>query len=64
MPIDSVGSSNGWDLNDLSSTTQPFMRVLDAFDFEDVALQAVRAGGVTTSLVLPGSSNVMGLLFF
>ena len=60
MPIDSVGSSNGWDLNDLTSTTQPFMRVIDAFDVNDVALRIVRSGGVTSSLVLPGSSNVMG----
>lgn len=36
------------------------MRVIDSFSSGDRQIAFIRDGGVTTSLVLPGSGNVMG----
>eukprot|EP01091_Cochliopodium_minus_P017396 TRINITY_DN6804_c0_g1_i1.p1 TRINITY_DN6804_c0_g1~~TRINITY_DN6804_c0_g1_i1.p1 ORF type:complete len:880 (-),score=204.36 TRINITY_DN6804_c0_g1_i1:17-2656(-) len=60
IPTDSVGTALGYDLNDLYSTTNMYMRVLDALDYEDPSFNTVRKAGITTSLVLPGSSNMIG----
>ncbi|KAF9364872.1 hypothetical protein BGX34_000099 [Mortierella sp. NVP85] len=48
------------DFNELSSPTVPFVRAIDAFNPSDVARKRVVSGGVTSSLVLPGSGDVMG----
>lgn len=37
------------------------VRVIDAINPGDPALKVVASGGVTTSLILPGSGNLMGL---
>jgi imidazolonepropionase-like amidohydrolase len=44
----------------LTAPTLSQLRVLDAFNPRDPAIRAVASGGVTTSLVLPGSALLMG----
>eukprot|EP01119_Soliformovum_irregulare_P019141 TRINITY_DN6005_c0_g3_i1.p1 TRINITY_DN6005_c0_g3~~TRINITY_DN6005_c0_g3_i1.p1 ORF type:complete len:897 (+),score=188.82 TRINITY_DN6005_c0_g3_i1:43-2691(+) len=48
------------DVNDATNPLTPQFRVLDSFDPEDMGLQMILEGGVTTSQILPGSANVMG----
>ncbi|KAL3452023.1 hypothetical protein BJX65DRAFT_320790 [Aspergillus insuetus] len=38
----------------------PFVRALDGFTPTDPAIQLIASGGVTTSLNLPGSTNIIG----
>jgi imidazolonepropionase-like amidohydrolase len=38
----------------------PFVRALDGFTPTDPAIQLIASGGVTTSLNLPGSTNIVG----
>jgi hypothetical protein len=54
------GLNGGSDGNELSSDITPFVRSLDALDPMDPQLQVIKSGGVTTSLILPGSGNNMG----
>ncbi|KAI8928128.1 hypothetical protein BC831DRAFT_449924 [Entophlyctis helioformis] len=42
------------------SRTLPQLRSLDGFNPWDKAIKIINSGGVTTSLVLPGSRNLMG----
>ena len=42
------------------SPVHPELRSLDGFDPMDIAIPIINSGGVTTSLVLPGSGNLMG----
>lgn len=44
---------------DLGALT-PFVRVLDSMKAYDVATKLVASGGVTSSLIIPGSANIMG----
>ncbi|KAI8376532.1 uncharacterized protein BYT42DRAFT_534964 [Radiomyces spectabilis] len=48
------------DTNEMTMPLVPFVRSLDAFNPSDKAIRIVASGGVTTVLVLPGSSNLMG----
>ena len=48
------------DTNELSSDITPFVRSIDGFNPLDPQLQVIKSGGVTTSLILPGSGNNMG----
>lgn len=48
----------GTDDNEMSSDTTPYVRSLDAIDPLDPQIRVIKSGGVTTSLVLPGSGNV------
>ncbi|KAG5461622.1 MAG: hypothetical protein BJ554DRAFT_6157 [Olpidium bornovanus] len=48
------------DTNEGTGAALPFLRSLDAFNQADPAIRIIASGGVTTSLVLPGSSNLMG----
>lgn len=48
----------GSDVNEMSSDTTPYVRSLDAINPLDPQLRVIKSGGVTTSLVLPGSGNV------
>jgi imidazolonepropionase-like amidohydrolase len=54
------GLRGGSDGNELSSDITPYVRSLDAIDPLDYQLQVIKSGGVTTSLILPGSGNNMG----
>lgn len=51
------GSSDG---NEMSDNITPWARSIDAILPFDVQFQVIKSGGVTTSLVLPGSGNNMG----
>ncbi|KAJ1555487.1 hypothetical protein HK405_001494 [Cladochytrium tenue] len=48
------------DTNEDSTLLHPQLRVLDAIGVLDPAFDVVLSGGVTSSLVLPGSSTLMG----
>ena len=48
------------DGNEMTNPVTPQVRALDSFNFEDPALAAGRAGGVTTIISRPGSGNVVG----
>lgn len=50
----------GSDGNELSSDITPYVRSIDGFNPLDPQLQVIKSGGVTTSLILPGSGNNMG----
>lgn len=38
----------------------PFVRALDSMKAYDVAAKLIASGGITTSLIIPGSANIMG----
>jgi imidazolonepropionase-like amidohydrolase len=48
------------DGNEMTTPLTPQVRALDSFNFEDPALEAALAGGVTTIVSRPGSGNVIG----
>ncbi|KAK4652638.1 hypothetical protein QC762_501460 [Podospora pseudocomata] len=48
------------DTNEMSANISPFVRSIDALHPGDPQIQVIKSGGVTTSLVLPGSGNNMG----
>ncbi|KAK4547193.1 hypothetical protein LTR36_001414 [Oleoguttula mirabilis] len=54
---DLVGSE---DTNELSNDITPYVRSIDGLNPLDPQLQVIKSGGVTTSLVLPGSGNNIG----
>ncbi|KAJ3306445.1 hypothetical protein HDV03_005055 [Kappamyces sp. JEL0829] len=54
-------TSGGSDTNEMSgSPVHPELRSLDGFDPYDLAIEIINRGGITTSLILPGSGNIMG----
>lgn len=48
------------DVNEATNPITPQMMMLDAFDYTDKAIYRGLAGGVTTSLLLHGSANMIG----
>lgn len=48
------------DGNESTNPVTPQVRALDSFNFDDRAIPAGRAGGVTTIVSRPGSANVIG----
>ena len=48
------------DVNEATSPITPHMMMMDAFDYQDKAIYRGLAGGVTTSLLLHGSANMIG----
>jgi imidazolonepropionase-like amidohydrolase len=50
----------GDDVNEATSPITPHMMMQDAFDYQDKAIYRALAGGVTTSLLLHGSANMIG----
>jgi imidazolonepropionase-like amidohydrolase len=48
------------DVNEATSPVVPHMNMRDAFDYTDKAIYQAMAGGVTTSLLLHGSANMIG----
>jgi imidazolonepropionase-like amidohydrolase len=48
------------DVNEATSPVVPHMIMRDAFDYTDKAIYHALAGGVTTSLLLHGSANMIG----
>jgi hypothetical protein len=49
------------DDNSFKGNSQPWLRVLDAINTHDDSYPLSISGGVTTSLVLPGSANAIGM---
>ncbi|HYX53703.1 MAG TPA: amidohydrolase [Candidatus Limnocylindrales bacterium] len=48
------------DVNEPTNPVTPHMMMKDAFNYEDRAIYRALAGGVTTSLLLHGSANMIG----
>lgn len=48
------------DTSELSADITPYVRTIDAIQPTDHQLQVIKSGGVTTSLILPGSGNNIG----
>ena len=48
------------DVNEATNPITPHMMMMDAFDYQDKAIYRGLAGGVTTSLLLHGSANMIG----
>jgi len=48
------------DINEATNPITPHMLMKDAFDYQDKAIYRALAGGVTTSLLLHGSANMIG----
>jgi imidazolonepropionase-like amidohydrolase len=48
------------DVNEATSPVTPHMMMKDAFDYDDKMIYRALAGGVTTSLLLHGSANMIG----
>jgi len=48
------------DVNEATSPVTPAMMMIDAFNSNDKAIYRILAGGVTTSLLLHGSANMIG----
>ncbi|KAL7619723.1 hypothetical protein AAE478_010265 [Parahypoxylon ruwenzoriense] len=48
------------DTNEMGSNITPYVRSIDGINLFDHQIQVIKSGGVTTSLVLPGSSNNIG----
>ncbi|KID74998.1 uncharacterized protein G6M90_00g055900 [Metarhizium brunneum] len=51
------GNSDG---NEFSSPVTPWTRAIDGLYVFDPQIEVIKSGGVTTSLILPGSSNNIG----
>ncbi|EIE86895.1 hypothetical protein G6F46_009188 [Rhizopus delemar] len=61
MTVDALdGLSASDDTNEMTSPTTPYVRVIDALNPTDPGIKIVASGGITTSLILPGSGNLMG----
>jgi len=59
--VGSIPSLRGTeDSNEASSDITPYVRSIDGFHPYDHQIEVIKSGGVTTSLVLPGSANNMG----
>jgi hypothetical protein len=48
------------DTNEMASDITPYVRSIDGIQPFDHQIQVIKSGGVTTSLILPGSANNMG----
>lgn len=59
--VDSLPDLRGnEDTNELSADITPYVRSIDGIQPLDHQIQVIKSGGVTTSLVLPGSGNNIG----
>ncbi|KAH8884902.1 hypothetical protein GQ53DRAFT_751554 [Thozetella sp. PMI_491] len=59
--VDSLPSLRGReDTNEVSADITPYVRSIDGIQPNDHQIQVIKSGGVTTSLILPGSANNMG----
>ncbi|KAI0506401.1 hypothetical protein F5B22DRAFT_624152, partial [Xylaria bambusicola] len=59
--VDSLPELSGNDdTNELSDNITPYVRSIDGLSPNDHQLEVIKSGGVTTSLVLPGSGNNIG----
>lgn len=64
LGVDSSPFLNGAsDTNSLKGLVLPWLRSLDGLNTHDDAYRLSVSGGVTTSVVLPGSADAIGLWF-
>ena len=57
----SPGLEGADDVNSNKGPIVPWMRSLDGLNTHDDTFRLTVSGGVTTSLILPGSANAIGL---
>ncbi len=50
----------GDDVNEMSDPITPYLRALDGVNFWDIGFRDALKGGVTRTLCLPGSANIIG----
>lgn len=55
-----VGEKYYQDGNEMTDPLTPDVRVIDAFNPQDAAIERALSGGVTTAMVVPGSANPVG----
>ncbi|OKL56403.1 hypothetical protein UA08_08202 [Talaromyces atroroseus] len=55
-----ANTADGNEINDETGPLTPMVRSLDSMKPYDIAASIIASGGVTTSLILPGSANIMG----
>ncbi|KAL5519409.1 hypothetical protein ACEPAH_1092 [Sanghuangporus vaninii] len=61
IAVDSAPELNGAnDGNSIKGSTQPWLRSLDGLNTHDASYELAIAGGLTTSLILPGSADAIG----
>lgn len=48
------------DTNEISGPVTSQMRTIDAMNVDDVMIKRIMSGGITSSLILPGSANLIG----
>ncbi|KAL4778303.1 hypothetical protein BJX76DRAFT_362867 [Aspergillus varians] len=60
LPFPSLAATNDVNERPLLGPITPFVRALDGFTPSDPAIRIIASGGVTTSLILPGSANIVG----
>ncbi|KAI1759381.1 amidohydrolase [Hypoxylon sp. FL1150] len=59
--VDSLPELRGNDdTNEMGSDITPYVRSIDGINVFDHQIQVIKSGGVTTSLILPGSANNIG----
>ncbi|KAM3066376.1 hypothetical protein ACMFMG_003117 [Clarireedia jacksonii] len=56
--LSTTGETNEMDLP--SGPLTPFVRAIDSMKADDKATAIIASGGITTSLLIPGSANIMG----
>ncbi|KAI8279499.1 hypothetical protein K4K59_008942 [Colletotrichum sp. SAR11_240] len=60
LPFSSVSATSDVNEKPQLGPITPFVRAIDGFKPYDPALKIIASGGVTTSLILPGSGNIIG----
>jgi imidazolonepropionase-like amidohydrolase len=56
----SVSADDSNEVNPATGPLTPFVRSLDGMKPYDLATKIIASGGITTSLIIPGSANIMG----
>ncbi|KNG89129.1 hypothetical protein ANOM_002995 [Aspergillus nomiae NRRL 13137] len=60
LPFPQLPATNDVNERPLLGPITPFVRAIDGFKPYDPAIKIIASGGVTSSLVLPGSANIIG----
>ncbi|KAK8066049.1 hypothetical protein PG997_012796 [Apiospora hydei] len=58
-PGTSISEDNN-EINSMFGTLTPFLRIIDSMKAYEKSTEIIASGGITTSLILPGSANTMG----
>ncbi|OOG00865.1 hypothetical protein ASPCADRAFT_511739 [Aspergillus carbonarius ITEM 5010] len=60
LPFPQLAATSDVNERPLLGPITPFVRAIDGFTPSDPAIRIIASGGVTSSLVLPGSANIVG----